>query len=68
MCVLPSTEIHFIIGFVFVIANVGRHCLLGKIPMELLHLSWEKSPNLSLGERAEMLSTVDMRPCFMKVS
>ncbi|KAL3521374.1 hypothetical protein ACH5RR_019523 [Cinchona calisaya] len=49
-------------------ANAGEHCLLGKIPMELLHLSWEKSPNLSLGERAEMLSTVDMHPCFMKSS
>ncbi|KAL3524118.1 hypothetical protein ACH5RR_016952 [Cinchona calisaya] len=49
-------------------SNVGGHCLLGKIPMELLHLSWEKSPNMSLGERAEMLSTVDMHPCFMKSS
>ncbi|GMH19732.1 hypothetical protein Nepgr_021573 [Nepenthes gracilis] len=44
----------------------GRHCLLGKIPMETLFLSWEKSPNLSLGERAEMMSTVDMHPCLLK--
>ncbi|XP_027104037.1 polycomb group protein EMBRYONIC FLOWER 2 isoform X2 [Coffea arabica] len=49
-------------------SNAGGHCLLGKIPMELIHLSWEKSPNLSLGERAEMLSTVDMHPCFMTSS
>ncbi|CAK9135101.1 unnamed protein product [Ilex paraguariensis] len=47
-------------------SNVGGHCLLGKIPMELLFLSWERSPNLSLGERAEMLSTVDMHSCFVK--
>ncbi|KAM7491783.1 hypothetical protein LguiA_034704 [Lonicera macranthoides] len=49
-------------------SNGGGYCLLGKIPMELLYLSWEKSPSLSLGERAEMLSTVDMRPCFAKFS
>ncbi|KAK4436400.1 Polycomb group protein EMBRYONIC FLOWER 2 [Sesamum alatum] len=49
-------------------ANVGGHCFLGKIPMELLHLSWEKSLNVSSGERAEMLSTVDLHSCFMKTS
>ncbi|KAL2540020.1 Polycomb group protein [Abeliophyllum distichum] len=47
-------------------ANVGGHCLLGKIPLELLLLSWEKSQNLSTGDRAEMLSTVDLQSCFMK--
>ncbi|GAB2227820.1 hypothetical protein Droror1_Dr00009647 [Drosera rotundifolia] len=45
---------------------VGKHCLLGKIPMESLLLSWQKSPTMSLGERAEMMSTVDLRPCFLK--
>lgn len=49
-------------------ANVGGHCLLGKIPLELLHLSWEKSQNLSIGDRAEMLSTVDLQSCYMKTS
>ncbi|KAL6581369.1 hypothetical protein OROMI_007292 [Orobanche minor] len=49
-------------------ANVGGHCFLGKIPMELLHLSWEKSLNLSGGDRAEMLSTVDLHSCFLKTS
>ncbi|OIT31147.1 PREDICTED: polycomb group protein EMBRYONIC FLOWER 2-like isoform X1 [Nicotiana attenuata] len=48
--------------------NLEGHCLLGRMPMELLHLLWEKSPNLCLGERAEMLSTVDLSPCFMKTS
>ncbi|XP_016484377.1 polycomb group protein EMBRYONIC FLOWER 2 isoform X4 [Nicotiana tabacum] len=48
--------------------NLEGNCLLGRMPMELLHLLWEKSPNLSLGERAEMLSTVDLSPCFMKTS
>uniref|UniRef100_A0A3Q7GB06 Uncharacterized protein n=1 Tax=Solanum lycopersicum TaxID=4081 RepID=A0A3Q7GB06_SOLLC len=48
--------------------NLEGHCLLGRMPMELLHLLWDKSPNLSLGERAEMWSTVDLNPCFMKTS
>ncbi|KAL1559617.1 polycomb group protein EMBRYONIC FLOWER 2-like isoform X3 [Salvia divinorum] len=47
-------------------ANAGGHCFLGKIPMELLQLSWEKSLNLSSGERAEMLLTVDLHSCFLK--
>ncbi|KAG6418710.1 hypothetical protein SASPL_120914 [Salvia splendens] len=38
-------------------ANVGGHCFMGKIPMDLLQLSWEKSMNLDSGERAEMLLT-----------
>ncbi|XP_012839960.1 PREDICTED: polycomb group protein EMBRYONIC FLOWER 2 isoform X2 [Erythranthe guttata] len=49
-------------------ANAGGQCLLGKIPMELLQLSWEKSLTLSSGGRAEMLSTVDLHSCFMKTS
>lgn len=53
--------------FETVVVNHEGHCLLGRMPMELLHLLWEKSPNLSLGEGAEMLSTVDLNPCFMKV-
>lgn len=53
--------------FETVVVNLEGHCLLGRMPMELLHLLWDKSPNLSLGERAEMWSTVDLNPCFMKV-
>ncbi|KAL7253694.1 hypothetical protein ACSBR1_008109 [Camellia fascicularis] len=49
-------------------SNVEGLCFLGKMPMELLYLSWEKSPNLSLGERAEMMSTVDLHSCFAKLS
>ncbi|XP_059632116.1 polycomb group protein EMBRYONIC FLOWER 2-like isoform X2 [Cornus florida] len=49
-------------------SNVGGYCLLGKIPMELLYSSWEKSPNLSLGERVEMMLSVDMHSCFVKSS
>uniref|UniRef100_A0A5B6ZJZ6 Putative embryonic flower 2 n=1 Tax=Davidia involucrata TaxID=16924 RepID=A0A5B6ZJZ6_DAVIN len=49
-------------------SNVGGYCLLGKIPMESLYLSWEKSPTLCLGERAEMMSSVDMHSCFVKSS
>ncbi|XP_052174160.1 polycomb group protein EMBRYONIC FLOWER 2-like isoform X2 [Diospyros lotus] len=49
-------------------SNIEGLCLLGKIPMELLYLSWDKSPNLSLGERAEMMSTVDMHSYLVKLS
>jgi hypothetical protein len=49
-------------------STYGGYCLLGKVPLELPYLSWEKSPNLNLGEKAEMLSTVDMFSCFVKMS
>ncbi|XP_024976364.1 polycomb group protein EMBRYONIC FLOWER 2-like isoform X3 [Cynara cardunculus var. scolymus] len=49
-------------------SNIGGYCLLGKIPMDFLHLSWENSPNLSLGERVELMSTVSMQSCYMKLS
>ncbi|CAH1430756.1 unnamed protein product [Lactuca virosa] len=51
-------------------ASLNRvgYCLFGKIPMDLLQSSWEKSPTISLGGRAEMMSTVIMQSCFMKLS
>ncbi|KAL4575997.1 hypothetical protein LXL04_012085 [Taraxacum kok-saghyz] len=49
-------------------SNIGGYCLMGKIPLDFLHLSWEKSPNLSLGERVEVMSTVSMQSCFMKLT
>ncbi|CAN6558390.1 unnamed protein product [Malus baccata var. baccata] len=49
-------------------ANAGGYCLWSKIPLELLYISWENSPNFGLGQRAEMISTIDMRSCFLKLS
>ncbi|KAL5810718.1 hypothetical protein ACOSQ3_027445 [Xanthoceras sorbifolium] len=49
-------------------SNDGGHCLLGKIPLESLCVMWEKSPNLSLGQRAEVTCLVDMHSCFLKLS
>uniref|UniRef100_A0A803KT87 Uncharacterized protein n=1 Tax=Chenopodium quinoa TaxID=63459 RepID=A0A803KT87_CHEQI len=49
-------------------SSVEKSCLWGKISMESLFLSWEKFPNLSRGERVEMLSTIDLRPCLLKVT
>ncbi|XP_034898488.1 polycomb group protein EMBRYONIC FLOWER 2 isoform X7 [Populus alba] len=46
--------------------NVGGCCLLGKIPLDSLCNFWEKSPNLGLGQRAEVTSPVDMNACFLK--
>ncbi|GLT62748.1 hypothetical protein SLA2020_353580 [Shorea laevis] len=49
-------------------ANPAGHCLWGKIPLEELCTSWEKSPNLSLGHRAEVMFPIDMRSCFLKLN
>ncbi|XP_024018942.1 polycomb group protein EMBRYONIC FLOWER 2 isoform X2 [Morus notabilis] len=49
-------------------SKVGGYCLWSKIPLESLYISWENSPNFSLGQRAEMMSTVDMQSCFLKLS
>ncbi|XP_048321024.2 polycomb group protein EMBRYONIC FLOWER 2 isoform X3 [Ziziphus jujuba] len=49
-------------------SNVGGYCLWGKIPLESLYISWENSPNFSLGQRAEMMSTIDMHTCFLKLN
>ncbi|XP_021905596.1 polycomb group protein EMBRYONIC FLOWER 2 isoform X2 [Carica papaya] len=48
--------------------NGGGYCLWGKIQLESLYMSWEKSPNMSLGQRAEVMSFVDIHPCFVKMS
>nr|XP_043612228.1 polycomb group protein EMBRYONIC FLOWER 2 isoform X2 [Erigeron canadensis] len=52
----------------FASLNRVNYCLFGKIPMDMLYSSWEKSPSLSLGGRAEMESTVIMQSCYMKLS
>ncbi|XP_052185326.1 polycomb group protein EMBRYONIC FLOWER 2 [Diospyros lotus] len=49
-------------------SNFEGHCLLGKISMQSLHLTLEKSLNLNVGERADVVSTVHMHSCFMKFS
>ncbi|KAK4787664.1 hypothetical protein SAY86_011497 [Trapa natans] len=48
--------------------NAGGYCVLGKISMETLYLSWEKSRNLSLGQRVEVTICVDLRPCLVKLT
>lgn len=48
-------------------ANVEGVCLFGMISMELLHMAMEKSPNMDFGERAEVMSTVDMRSHMIKL-
>ncbi|XP_059459620.1 polycomb group protein EMBRYONIC FLOWER 2 isoform X3 [Corylus avellana] len=49
-------------------SNGRGYCLWGKIPLESLYVSWENSPNFSLGQRAEIMSTVSMHSCFLKLS
>ncbi|GMJ13666.1 EMBRYONIC FLOWER 2, CYTOKININ RESISTANT 1 [Hibiscus trionum] len=46
----------------------GGCCLWGRIPLESLYLSWEKSPNFSLGQRAELILPVYMHSCLLKLT
>ncbi|XP_050224157.1 polycomb group protein EMBRYONIC FLOWER 2 isoform X2 [Mercurialis annua] len=48
--------------------NVGGCCLLGTLPLDSLCMSWEKSPNLTLGQRVELTSQIKMKSCFLKLS
>lgn len=45
----------------------GGSGLAGTILLDMIHMSWENSPNLVLGERADYLTTVDMKSCIVKV-
>ncbi|XP_031740638.1 polycomb group protein EMBRYONIC FLOWER 2 isoform X6 [Cucumis sativus] len=47
---------------------VAGYCLWGKIPLESLYISWQNSSNFGLGQRAEIMSSVDMRSCVVKTS
>ncbi|XP_054819317.1 polycomb group protein EMBRYONIC FLOWER 2-like [Prosopis cineraria] len=42
------------------------YCLYGKVSLESLYMTWESSPNFNLGQRAEIMSTVELLPCFLK--
>ncbi|KAI4351274.1 hypothetical protein L6164_005650 [Bauhinia variegata] len=44
----------------------GGYCFCGKVSLESLYMTWENSPNFHLGQRAEIMSTVDLVPCFLK--
>ncbi|XP_038709030.1 polycomb group protein EMBRYONIC FLOWER 2 isoform X2 [Tripterygium wilfordii] len=48
--------------------NIGGHCLLGKIPLHSICTLWERSPNMNLGQRVDLISSVDMHSCFLKLS
>lgn len=51
----------------FLAGNIGGHCLWSKIPLQSLYASWQKSPNMDLGQRVDSVSLVEMQPCFIKV-
>ncbi|XP_076909786.1 polycomb group protein EMBRYONIC FLOWER 2-like, partial [Bidens hawaiensis] len=44
------------------------YCLMGKSPVDFVHFSKENSPDISLGEKAWLRSTVSLRSCCMKVN
>ncbi|XP_057475999.1 polycomb group protein EMBRYONIC FLOWER 2-like isoform X4 [Actinidia eriantha] len=66
VCAIDPTKNHM--DITYFPSNVEGLCLLGKVPLELLYLSWEKSPNLKFGEKAELMSSLDMHSCFVKLS
>ncbi|KAI3793122.1 hypothetical protein L1987_35736 [Smallanthus sonchifolius] len=61
------TAIDLTKDYMFSLSNEG-YCIMGKIPIDFLHFSREKSPNISLGERAQFMSTVSLKSCYMKLS
>ncbi|KAH1189822.1 Polycomb group protein EMBRYONIC FLOWER 2 [Glycine max] len=44
----------------------GEYCLCGKVSLESLYMAWDCFPNFRLGQRAEIMSTVDLLPCILK--
>jgi len=48
-------------------AKLGENCFWGKIPIELLYSSLEKSVTWNLDHRVEMISATDMHPTILKV-
>ncbi|KAL5717126.1 hypothetical protein ACHQM5_010194 [Ranunculus cassubicifolius] len=49
-------------------ASIGGYCLWGKIPMESLHFPMDRCATLSAEVGSGVLSTVDMRSCFLESS
>jgi len=47
--------------------TAGEYCLWGKVSLESLYMAWDCFPNFRLGQRAEIMSTVDLLPCILKV-
>ncbi|KAJ1395011.1 Polycomb protein, VEFS-Box [Sesbania bispinosa] len=47
-------------------SRAGEYCLCGKVSLESLYMAWDSSPNFHLGQRAEIMSTVDLLPCILK--
>ncbi|KAL0843981.1 hypothetical protein Bca101_017227 [Brassica carinata] len=47
-------------------SQLGGLCLWSKIPLESLYSSWQKYPNMDLGEKATSVSLVEMQPCSVQ--
>ncbi|XP_057426423.1 polycomb group protein EMBRYONIC FLOWER 2-like [Lotus japonicus] len=43
-----------------------QHCLGGTLSLEFLYACWDSLSNFSLGERVEIMPTVDLLPCVVK--
>ncbi|KAH1189818.1 Polycomb group protein EMBRYONIC FLOWER 2 [Glycine max] len=52
--------------FFILCLTAGEYCLCGKVSLESLYMAWDCFPNFRLGQRAEIMSTVDLLPCILK--
>ncbi|KAJ0705397.1 putative transcription factor C2H2 family [Helianthus annuus] len=48
-------------------SNEG-YCLMGKTLFDFIHFSKENSPKMSVGGRAQFMSTISLSACYMKLS
>ncbi|KAK9060998.1 hypothetical protein SSX86_018178 [Deinandra increscens subsp. villosa] len=44
------------------------YCSMAETPVDFVHFSRENSPKINLGERAQIMPTVSLRACYMKLS
>ncbi|KAL0710392.1 hypothetical protein Bca4012_017370 [Brassica carinata] len=55
-------------SLVILFISFGGLCLWSKIPLESLYSSWQKYPNMDLGEKATSVSLVEMQPCSVQLT
>ncbi|KAI3800060.1 hypothetical protein L1987_35367 [Smallanthus sonchifolius] len=65
--IINQTEIDLTEDHVVSRSNEG-YCLMANSPIDFIHFSRENSPKISPGERAEFISNVSLKSCYMKLS
>ncbi|XP_073223943.1 polycomb group protein EMBRYONIC FLOWER 2-like isoform X2 [Cicer arietinum] len=47
-------------------SRVENNCLYGKVSFQSIYMAWDCSQNFRWGQRAEIITTVDLLPCILK--